>query len=196
MGSFISFLSTDLAEATDFAAVERSTLRVMTRLRAIAVVPARDRRDKRARRLVRRVVDLSHFADLALQDVASDLRPAERRAVAGALRALVEGRIVAQVEPELAKACLDPELSSDDRASTPTANVRLTIRCSNADPTTTLHLATREDRWVVVDAEFDGVLLSRQYRAMINKQLRERGAESLLRRLRELARSERPGGTD
>jgi len=45
--------------------------------------------------------------------------------------------------------------------------------------------------WSLVDVAADGVLLSRQYRAMLNRYHRQHGVEALLARLHSLEAAER-----
>jgi ABC-type transporter MlaC component len=182
----ISTLSFQVAYAFDGTQLEQRAHRWVRALRTVAKIEAPARREQRAKRLLGRAVALSRFADLALVDASHGLTSRQRTDLATALADLIEARIVARIDMELSRSCLGHRLKVEGTDFE--ARVRLT--CPDLDSTVELHLgrASRGASWRVVDAAFDGVLLSRQYRAMINKQLRQRGFAGLLRRLRELGR--------
>ncbi|HJL39802.1 MAG TPA: ABC transporter substrate-binding protein [Myxococcales bacterium LLY-WYZ-16_1] len=182
----ISTLSFQIARAFDGTQLEQHAHRWVRALRTVAKIEAPARREQRARRLLGQAVALSRFADLALVDVSHALTSPQRTALATALEDLIEARIIERIDAELSRSCLGHRLKAEGMDF----EARVWLTCPDLDSTVELHLAraSRGASWRVVDAAFDGVLLSRQYRAMINKQLRQRGIAGLHRRLRQLGR--------
>lgn len=171
-------LGSPSAAPVSAVSLTQDMVRRVDRLR-LETGPARQKRTLRA--LLFQRFDFNEFEGKVLKDIATSFTPQQRRRFSHEFRELLGAYLFSKLQnPEA-----ESSLKSCRITEGPTADVvHLTGNNDRSEFEVILYWnAAKTAR--VVDVSVSGALLSRNYRAMVNKTAREHGIEGLIQKLRE-----------